>query len=99
MTHIRHAYDGAEVFFPDLSKDDRWELAETIAHAEDPGQGPRFLLLSQSFPATIGGHVMSEIYGRNPVIEALKSGTEINRITIAKGAQTPSYRRNLSARA
>lgn len=35
VTHIRHAYDGAEVFFPDLSKDDRWELAETIAHAED----------------------------------------------------------------
>ena len=30
---------------------------------------------------------MSEIYGRNPVIEALKSGTEINRITIAKGAR------------
>lgn len=30
---------------------------------------------------------MSEIYGRNPVIEALKSGTEINRIFIAKGAQ------------
>lgn len=30
---------------------------------------------------------MSEIYGRNPVIEALKSGTEINRIYIAKGAQ------------
>lgn len=35
VTHIRHAYDGAEVFFPDLSRDDRWELAETIAHAED----------------------------------------------------------------
>lgn len=35
VTRIRHAYDGAEVFFPDLSKDDRWELAETIAHAED----------------------------------------------------------------
>lgn len=35
VTHIRHAYDGAEVFFPDLSKDDRWELAETITHAED----------------------------------------------------------------
>ena len=35
VTHIRNAYDGAEVFFPDLSKDDRWELAETIAHAED----------------------------------------------------------------
>lgn len=30
---------------------------------------------------------MSEIYGRNPVIEALKSGTEINRVYIAKGAQ------------
>ena len=30
---------------------------------------------------------MSEIYGRNPVIEVLKSGTEINRITIAKGAR------------
>lgn len=35
VTHIRHTYDGAEVFFPDLSKDDRWELAETIARAED----------------------------------------------------------------
>ena len=35
VTHIGHAYDGAEVFFPDLSRDDRWELAETIAHAED----------------------------------------------------------------
>ena len=35
VTHIRHAYDGAEVFFPDLSRDDRWELAETITHAED----------------------------------------------------------------
>ena len=30
---------------------------------------------------------MSEIYGRNPVVEAIKSGTEINRIYIAKGAQ------------
>ena len=30
---------------------------------------------------------MSEIYGRNPVIEALKSGTEINRVYIAKGAK------------
>lgn len=30
---------------------------------------------------------MSEIYGRNPVIEALKSGASINRIYIAKGAQ------------
>lgn len=29
---------------------------------------------------------MSDIYGRNPVIEALKSGVEINRIYIAKGA-------------
>lgn len=30
---------------------------------------------------------MSDIYGRNPVIEALKSGADINRIYIAKGAQ------------
>lgn len=30
---------------------------------------------------------MSEIYGRNPVIEALKSGVEINRVMVAKGAQ------------
>ena len=30
---------------------------------------------------------MSEIYGRNPVIEALKSGTEINRITIAQATR------------
>ena len=29
---------------------------------------------------------MSDIYGRNPVIEALKSGADINRIYIAKGA-------------
>ena len=35
---------------------------------------------------------MSEIYGRNPVIEALKSGTEINRITIAKGARHQATR-------
>ena len=41
---------------------------------------------------------MSEIYGRNPVIEALKSGTEINRITIAKGAD-PRPPANLRARA
>lgn len=30
---------------------------------------------------------MSDIYGRNPVIEALKSGAAINRVYIAKGAQ------------
>ena len=30
---------------------------------------------------------MSEIYGRNPVVEALKSGVEINRIYIVKGAK------------
>lgn len=30
---------------------------------------------------------MSDIYGRNPVIEALKSDADINRIYIAKGAQ------------
>lgn len=35
---------------------------------------------------------MSEIYGRNPVIEALKSGTEINRITIAKGTRPQTTR-------
>ena len=35
---------------------------------------------------------MSEIYGRNPVIEALKSGTEINRITIAKGTRPQATR-------
>ena len=30
---------------------------------------------------------MSDIYGRNPVLEAIKSGSEINRIYVVKGAK------------
>ena len=38
VTHIHHTYEDAQVHFPDLSQDDRWELAETVSHAEDQGK-------------------------------------------------------------
>lgn len=35
VTHIDHAYDEVQVFFPNLDHNEEWQLTETIGTAED----------------------------------------------------------------
>lgn len=42
VTHIDHAYEGAEKYFPNLAEDSRWELVEKLDHAEDQGKALDF---------------------------------------------------------
>lgn len=42
VTHIDHAYEGAEAFFPDLEKAPAWELEKVLSRAEDHGRALTF---------------------------------------------------------
>lgn len=50
VTHIAHAYEGVQKFFPNLTEDDRWELSETLGHVEDQGKSLTFCYYRNQSP-------------------------------------------------
>lgn len=53
VTHIGHAYDGVEVYFPNLTENQDWQLAETIDTIYDGGKCLRFCYYRNKHPQTL----------------------------------------------
>lgn len=53
VTHIGHAYDGVQAFFPDLAAEAHWQLQETLAEDEEHGYTLQFCYYRNQSPRSL----------------------------------------------
>lgn len=53
VTHIGHAYEGVQAYFPNLNTDAHWQLAETLAEDEENGYSLRFCYYRNLSPQSL----------------------------------------------